>query len=234
MLRVGLMGGYSHAKLNVDARGSSGTIDSAQLGAYGSMSVAGFHLRSGASASFSTIDTSRTVAFPGIADRTRGRFNGTTAQIFGEVAYSVAAGGVAIEPFAGLAYVHIHDAAFTESGGLAALSAAAGNAGIGYSSLGLRAGTLWTLANGTVIAPHASAAWQHAFGDVVPTAALAFASTGAAFTVTGVPIAQNAALIEGGIDWRITAQMTFGVAYQGELATNARTNTAKGNFTWNF
>jgi outer membrane autotransporter protein len=69
---------------------------------------------------------------------------------------------------------------------------------------------------------------------VVPTAALAFASTGAAFTVTGVPIAQNAALIEGGIDWRITAQMTFGVAYQGELAKNARTNTAKGNFTWNF
>jgi outer membrane autotransporter protein len=85
-----------------------------------------------------------------------------------------------------------------------------------------------------VIAPHASAAWQRAFGDVVPTAALAFASTGAAFTVSGVPIAQNAALIEGGIDWRITAQMKFGVGYQGQLAKSAHTNTAKGSFVWNF
>jgi outer membrane autotransporter protein len=234
MLCAGLMGGYSHANLNVDARGSSGGIDSAQLGAYGSLAVGGFHLRSGASASFDTVDTSRTVAFPGFADRTRGRFNGYTAQIFSEVAYSMAVNRVAIEPFAGLAYVHIHDAAFLESGGLAALSASASNENIGYSSLGLRAGTLWTLANGTVIAPHASAAWQYAFGDVVPTAALAFASTGAAFTVSGVPIAKNSALIEGGIDWRITAQIKLGVAYQGELAKSAQTNTAKGSFTWNF
>jgi outer membrane autotransporter protein len=234
MLRAGLMGGYSHANLNVDARGSAGTIDSAQLGAYGSMSVGGFHLRSGASASFDTVDTSRTVAFPGFADRTRGHFNGYTAQIFGEVAYSMAVNRVAIEPFAGLAYVHVHDAAFLESGGLAALSASANNENIGYSSLGLRAGMLWTLANGTVIAPHASAAWQHAFGDVVPTAALAFASTGAAFSVSGVPIAQNAALVEGGIDWRITAQIKLGVGYQGELAQHARTQTGKGSFTWNF
>jgi outer membrane autotransporter protein len=234
MLRAGLMGGYSHANLNVDARGSSGGIDSAQLGAYGSLAVGGFHLRSGASASFDTVDTSRTVAVPGFTDRTRGRFNGYTAQIFSEVAYSMAVNRVAIEPFAGPAYVHVHDAAFLESGGVAALSASASNENIGYSSLGLCAGTLWTLANGTVIAPHASAAWQHAFGDVVPTAALAFASTGAAFTVSGVPIAKNSALIEGGIDWRITAQIKLGVAYQGELAKSAQTNTAKGSFTWNF
>lgn len=234
MLRAGLMGGYSHANLNVDARGSSGGIDSAHLGAYGSLSAGGFHLRSGAAASFDTVDTSRSIAVPGFADRTRGRFNGYTAQIFSEVAYSMTAGRVALEPFAGLAYVHVHDAAFLESGGLAALSASANNENIGYSSLGLRAGTLWTLPNGTVVVPHASAAWQYAFGDVVPTAALAFASTGAAFTVAGVPIAKNSALVEGGIDWRITAQMTFGVAYQGELAKSAQTNTAKGSFTWNF
>jgi uncharacterized protein with beta-barrel porin domain len=29
-----------------------------------------------------------------------------------------------------------------------------------------------------VVVPHASAAWQHAFDDVTPEAALAFASTG--------------------------------------------------------
>jgi outer membrane autotransporter protein len=234
MLRAGLMGGYSHANLNVDARGSSGGIDSAHLGAYGSLAVGGFHLRSGASASFDTVDTSRSIAVPGFMDRTRRRFNGTTAQIFGEVAYSMAAGRVAIEPFAGLAYVRVHDAAFLESGGLAALSASASNENIGYSSLGLRVATQWTLANGTIVVPHASAAWQYAFGNVTPTAALAFASTGAAFTVTGVPLAKTSTLVEAGLDWRMSAQMKFGVAYQGELAKSAQTNTAKGSFTWNF
>jgi outer membrane autotransporter protein len=228
------MGGYSHANLHVDARGSSGGIDSAHLGAYGSLSVGGLHLRSGASASFDSIDTSRSVAVPGFTDRTRGRFNGYTAQIFGEVAYSMTVGRLAIEPYAGLAYVRVHDAAFLESGGLAALSAAASNENIGYSSLGLRAATQWMMANGTVVVPHASAAYQYAFGDVTPTATVAFASTGAAFTVSGVPIAKNSALVEGGVDWRITAQMKLGVAYQGELAKSAQTNTAKGSFTWNF
>jgi uncharacterized protein with beta-barrel porin domain len=85
-----------------------------------------------------------------------------------------------------------------------------------------------------VLVPHASAAWQHAFDDVVPTAALAFQSTRAAFSFAGVPIAENSALVEGGIDRRITAHIKLGVAYQGELAQHARTNTAKGNFTWNF
>jgi uncharacterized protein with beta-barrel porin domain len=69
---------------------------------------------------------------------------------------------------------------------------------------------------------------------VTPTAALAFQSIGAAFSVAGVPIAQNAAVVEGGIDWRITAQIKVGVGYQGELAQHAQTQMAKGNFTWNF
>ena len=234
MLRAGLMGGYSHANLNVDARGSSGGIDSAQLGGYGSLSVGGFHLRSGAAASFDTVDTSRSIVVPGFGDRTRGHFNGYTGQVFGEFAYSMAVGRVAIEPYAGLAYVRVHDAAFLESGGLAALSSSASNMNIGYSSLGLRVATQWTLANGTIVVPHASAAWQYAFGDVTPTAALAFASTNAAFTVSGVPLAKTSALVEAGVDWRITAQMKFGVAYQGELAKSAQTNMAKGSFTWNF
>ena len=126
------------------------------------------------------------------------------------------------------------DGGFLESSGLAALSGSASNESIGYSSLGMRVASLWALENGTVLVPHVSAAWQHAFGDVTPTAALAFASTNAAFTVSGVPIAIDSALVEGGIDWRITSQIKLGVGYQGELAKHAQTNTAKGSFTWNF
>jgi len=234
LLRAGLMGGYTRTNLNVDALASSGGIDSAQLGAYAGLTVGAFHLRGGGSASFDTINTSRTIAVPGVGGSAQARFNGNTSQVFGEVAYSMAFNRVAIEPFAGLAYVHVHDGGFLESGGLAALSGSASNENIGYSSLGVRVGSLWTLENGTVLVPHASAAWQHAFGDVTPTAALAFASTGAAFSVAGVPIAVDSALVDAGLDWRLTAQIKLGVGYQGELASHAQTQMAKGNFTWNF
>ena len=59
-------------------------------------------------------------------------------------------------------------------------------------------------------------------------------STGAAFSTAGLPIASNAALLEGGLDWRVTAQAKLGVAYQGELAQHAQTHAAKGSFTWQF
>jgi outer membrane autotransporter protein len=98
----------------------------------------------------------------------------------------------------------------------------------------MRVGTYFTLENGTVLVPHAAVSWQHAFGDVTPTAALAFQSTGAAFSVAGVPIAVDSALVEGGIDWRLTSQIKLGIGYQGELAKHAETQMAKGNFTWNF
>jgi outer membrane autotransporter protein len=234
LLRAGLMGGYTHTDLNVNALASSGGIDSAQLGAYAGMTVGAFHLRGGASGSFDTIDANRMISLPGFADSAHAHFNGYTGQVFGEFAYSASINQVALEPFAGLAYVHVHDAAFLESGGLAALAGSASDLGVGYSSLGLRAGTMVTLANGTVLVPHAAATWQHAFGDVTPTAALAFQSTGASFSVSGVPIAADTAVVEAGLDWRITAQMKFGVGYQGELAKTANTNMAKGNFTWNF
>jgi uncharacterized protein with beta-barrel porin domain len=66
----------------------------------------------------------------------------------------------------------------------------------------------------------------------VNTAAFAFAS--AAFTVTGVPIATIAALVEAEIDWRLDARMKFGVAYQGTIAHHPKLNTVKGSFTWDW
>ena len=36
-----------------------------------------------------------------------------------------------------------------------------------------------------------AAAWQHAFEDVTPGAALAFASTGIGFDITGAPLAED-------------------------------------------
>jgi outer membrane autotransporter protein len=71
----------------------------------------------------------------------------------------------AIEPFAGLAFVHVSTDSFHERGGVAALRSATEDENVGYSTLGLRAAATWHLLD-LLVTPHVSAAWQHAFGDI--------------------------------------------------------------------
>ncbi|WP_027522202.1 autotransporter domain-containing protein [Bradyrhizobium sp. Ec3.3] len=56
--------------------------------------------------------------------------------------------------------------------------------------------------------------WRHAFGDTTPLSTVAFQG-GSAFTVAGVPIAREAALVEAGLDLAITPTATFGGAFAG-------------------
>ena len=82
--------------------------------------------------------------------------------------------------------------------------------------------------------PHISAAWQHAFDDVTPGAALAFATTGIGFSVTGVPLAEDSALIDAGLDLALGPNTTAGVSYSGQFGDGVRDNAVKGRFAWLF
>ena len=85
-----------------------------------------------------------------------------------------------------------------------------------------------------MVSPRISLAWQHAFDDVTPDAALAFASTGIGFTVTGVPLAEDSLLIEAGLDLNLGPNATLGVSYSGQLASDLQDNAVKGRLTWLF
>jgi outer membrane autotransporter protein len=233
-LRAGLVAGYVRSDLNAAARASSAGIDSVQFGAYAGGRIGALNLRGGASYSIDSIDTSRTIFFPDFTDKASARLHGNVGQVFGEVGYGMAFDRVAVEPLAGLAYVHLRDGAFLERGGVAALSGSRANENIGYAFLGARAATAVPLANGTVLVPRGLLQWQHAFGDVTPVTGLAFQGTGAAFSVAGVPIARDTALVEAGFDWRFSPQAKLGAFYQGELAAHAQTHAVKGTFTWDF
>jgi subtilase-type serine protease len=109
------------------------------------------------------------------------------------------------------------------------------NFDVGYSTLGIRAASLVLLWNGMVLIPRASVAWQHAFSGVSASDVLAFQSAPATlFTISGVPIARDAALIEAGLDLALSARATIGVSYTGQFAGNVTDNAAKGKFTWKF
>jgi len=234
VLRLGIAAGDTFSSLNVDARASAAGIESAHVGAYAGAAFGPLNLRAGAAYSFHNIDTSRTISFPGFLDHATGRFDGSTAQVFGEAGYGLALGRLALEPFAGAAFVRVDTAGFLESGGVAALSVGSATQEVAYSSLGLRAAGMILLENGHWLVPRAAIAWQHAFDDVTPAAALAFQSTGAAFAISGVPIARDAALAEAGVDLRLSPRAKLSVAYSGQLAEHAQTHSVKGGFTWNY
>lgn len=84
------------------------------------------------------------------------------------------------------------------------------------------------------VTPHIVAAWQHAFDDVTPVAGLAFASTGIGFMIDGVPIAEDTALLDAGLDFALGENGTASVSYSGQFGDGIADNAVKGRMTWLF
>ncbi|WP_026606988.1 autotransporter domain-containing protein [Methylocapsa acidiphila] len=232
--RAGLASGYVNSSLSISARASSANIDTAHAAAYAVGTYGAWSLRSGGDFAWNMVGANRSIQFPGFVDYTTAHYNARLAQLFSELGYSVALGDLAAEPFAGLAWVHLNTDGFRESGGVAALYGAGNTEDVGYSTLGTRMASNYLMPNSMVLSPHVSVAWQHAFGDVTPTAALAFQNTGAAFLIAGAPLARDAALIEAGIELHIAPLATIGVSYAAQLANRAQDQSAKGSLNWKF
>ncbi|MEM7192746.1 MAG: autotransporter domain-containing protein, partial [Pseudomonadota bacterium] len=202
--RAGFALGASFSDVDVDARLSSADVDTFHLGGYLGGEAHGFALRGGGLWAFSEIDTSRAVAFPNFFERQKANYDADTGQIFGEIAYPTQAMGLALEPFAGLAYVNVDTDSFREKGeAQARLRGGNFDQDVGYTTLGLRVARtmLW---GAMEITPHLSAAWQHAFNGTTPDGRLAFATTGIGFTVAGVPLAEDTALLDAGLDLAVS------------------------------
>lgn len=231
-LRFGLLAGYSRSEFNVKGRLSSGESDNYHLGLYGGGQWGALGLRTGASYTWHDIETSRTVAFTGFGDQLKGDYSAGTAQVFGELGYRFDTPALAVEPFGGLAYVNLHTDGFSETGGAAALAGRSDDTSLGYSTLGLRGSTTFAL-QGMDLTLRGGLAWRHAFGDVDPKATLAFAGSNP-FSVAGVPIARDAAIVEAGLDLAISKSAALGISYAGQLAQDAQDHAFKANLAVRF
>lgn len=213
--RVGLLGGYSHSSFDADDRNSSGKSDSYHLGLYGGTNWGAIAFRTGAAYSWSSLSTKRSVAFNGFTDGLSADYDAGTAQVFGELAYKADAGQFRFEPFANLAYVSVHTDGFTEDGGDAALTSAGTSTDATFTTLGLRGSSDFAF-GGMNVTARGMLGWRHAFGDVTPTSTFAFAG-GDAFTIAGVPIARDSAVIEAGLDFNLASNAKLGLSYTGQF-----------------
>lgn len=227
--RAGGLVGYSKADLDIDGLNSTAKTDSYHVGVYGGNQWDNTALRVGASYSWNKLDTQRNVGFTGFSESLKSSYDASTTQIFGEIGQKMDMGGLALEPFAGLAYVNVDTKDLRENGGAAALHSGGGSTDSTFSTLGVRAST--SLSASTRL--RGTLGWRHAFGDKTPASTNAFA-TGQSFTVAGVPLAKNVAVVEAGVETQLQSNLTLGANYAGQFGNGLKDHGLKVTLGWKF
>lgn len=230
--KAGLLVGYSNTSFQAIGRNSTGTSDNFHLGVYGGAQWGDLALRSGLVYTWHTLSTVRSIAFQGFSDTARGSYTAGTMQVFGELGYGLQLGRTAVEPFANFAYAGLRTDGFSETGGAAALTSWGSFADATFSTLGVRASTEFTVGSVAATAK-GSAGWRHAFGDTTPASTFAFAG-GGAFTVLGVPIAQDSAVIDAGVDVSLAPNVDLGISYGGQFGAGAFDQSVRGTLNIRF
>jgi len=230
--RAGLLGGFSRTTFSLDDGVSSGSSDNYHLGLYAGNRWQAVGVKAGAAYSWNEIETARAVIFPNFAEGLTADYSGGTAQIFGEVDYRIEMGKASFEPFLNLAYVNLDTDGFSEGGGTSALTSAGGSMATTFNTLGLRASTDLDL-GGMPATLRGMVGWQHAFGDVTPEVTMAFDGV-QGFTTAGLPIAQDAFVVDAGFDLRLGAGSMLGIAYGGQFGDGSADQTASANWTIRF
>lgn len=223
-LVYGFAVGYSSS--STSSGNASADADTARIAGYAGASFDAWKVRLGADLGWSSLSTTRFVALTG--EQPRADYDGMSANLFGEVGYTLALGTVALEPFGGLAWSYADLGSFTEKGApIAGLSSGGLTMSTPYSTLGLRAGSSFAF-DGGKLTPFASAGWRHAFGDVTPSEGLTFLSTGTAFTADGVPVATDSFVVTGGLDLALINGISVGLAYDGTFGDGVTSNAGRG------
>jgi len=230
--RVGALGGYSRASADTSTRNSSSKTESYHLGVYGGTqwgATGATALRLGVSHSWNKTDTSRSVAFAGFAGSLAGKYDSSTTQAFGELGHRIDLGAATLEPFAGLAHVRLRSDAFVEQGGLAALFGYGGRTDATFSTIGVRA----SMQASESIRLRGTLGWRHAFGGVTPTSTHAFAGS-VPFTLSGVPLAKDVAVLEAGIETQLRPNLALNASYSGQFGDRLQDHGFKVNLNWSF
>jgi fibronectin-binding autotransporter adhesin len=231
-VRLGVLGGYGRGNVDVRSRNSSGTSDDYHIGVYGGTAWGALGVRGGVTYTWHDLTTTRSVAFPGFGDTLTARYDAGTTQVFGDVGYRIDARKAALEPFANLAYVNLQTDDAAERGGAAALTGRSKDTDTSFATLGLR-GTVTLPVGDVIMVARGSLGWRHAFGETTPQAGLSFPG-GSPFSITGVPIAKNAAALDAGVDFGVAENAQLSISYGGQFATDAVDQSVRGNFNLKF
>jgi outer membrane autotransporter protein len=232
---IGIAGGYASASTDVADRKSSANSSTGLLAAYAGTDLGPIGLRGGASYGWTQVDTSRVTTVGNITEHPKASYDGGIGNVFVEAARLVRLAGIGFEPFAGIAWTNVDLDGFTETNApLTGLTSDGQSFDSLYSTLGLRAASNFALGNRFLFRQHAMLGWRHAFGDVTPDMTMSLAETGADFTVQGLPIASDSAVIEAGVDLALGGGASLDLSYAGNISADASAHAVKLTGAVNF
>ncbi|MBE7247104.1 MAG: autotransporter domain-containing protein [Actinomycetospora chiangmaiensis] len=78
---------------------------------------------------------------------------------------------------------------------------------------------------------HGLNGYRRAFGDVVPSALLAFRGGGIAFRTAGAPIERDAQVASAGLEAQLSKAVTLGASYAGQIGARAGDHAVRGYLT---
>ena len=235
--RLGGAVGYTGSHNSIADVSSRTSVDSYTATLFGGRNFeAGpgyIRLMAGAAYTWHEIDGKRNVAVGSLNQRLESSYHASSTQVFTELGYNLPLGDTyTVEPFAGAAWNQVRTRDFQETGGTAALHGEGSSDDVTSTTLGLRGAMLI----GSDHAPGrltATLGWRHAMGDLKPTQKLAF-DGGSTFSVTGVPIARDAAVVGLGAEMTITRNTTAGVAYDAQFGGGNRQQAGMFKLTTRF
>ncbi|MFB9948222.1 autotransporter domain-containing protein [Rhizobium puerariae] len=219
---VGAMAGYGHTSFSLSGQSDSADADDYVFGLYGAARMDAFRFTFGGSYGLSEIDGKRRIDVASLSDTLTSGYNGSTGQIFGEAAYTVKLDRGMIEPFIGLAQVHVSTDRFSETGGVGALSVRGSSMDVTYMDLGIRGSTAFDV-DGRSITLNGQIGWRHAYGDVTPETAMKLADS-ASFRTSGAPINEDSVLASAGINFSLSDNASVYVNYVGQFADESSSN----------
>lgn len=207
---IGAAGGWIDSDIDLERRNSNGTARNVHAMGYAGFQMERWSLRGGVGYSWTSVDTERSVAFPGVTDRLRAEYDGSVMQAFLEAGYRVPTNGGYVEPFVNLTTIHANTDAFREIGGVARIEGEGVRDDLNMATAGFRVQT----ARPGAFSARGMFGVRHMDGDLAQAGQHRFPG-GAVFTILTSPHDDIAAVATFEADWQLTPWLSLGAVFDG-------------------
>ena len=228
--RLGLMGSYSYTNVDVNKRESSSHTNSFYGGLYTAYRLEHANIKAGAFIGHHDTEGRREVIFNNVNENLTSDYDAMSYSGFVEYSYPLPR-DPEVELLAAVSHVTLDTESYDESGGASALSASSETSNTTFTTLGLRTNN--QLNEDDTFKLNGLFAWRHAFGDLDPNSVYSLAGSDN-FTVRGAKIAEDAALLEVGLQLKTSEHGVLSLAYDGELSSKTELHSATIHYTMSF
>jgi outer membrane autotransporter protein len=226
---IGVLAGYGSATINVADRASSASTDDVHVGAYAGFKKDYVYGHLAVAHMWRSLDTRRSVSFPGFTDTLTDSYRTNLTQVFGEFGVQLKANDkFAVSPFAQLAYINVTTNEIAETGGAARLTSVGKTKGEFLAlTLGGRLQYGLPVGKGN-FGVTAEAGWRHV-GNGDDTTPINFTfPAGPAFGIAGVPFGHDVAALGLIISGQVGSNVMVDFGYRGQIGSGVKDHGVRG------